>query len=235
MTISITELILRLGTSVLLGGAIGYERELREKPAGLRTHFLVSLASATFMLVSAQFPFPQHYVGISASDGAGFLRADVGRIASNVVVGIGFLGGGAILRSGLRVEGLTTAASLWLVAAVGLASGAGLFVLAIVSAATALFALTGLHLLERGFKSALNLHVRLDIVGEFLSLAQLQQALEPIGARVKDVDYARDLAANRSRIHVAVRLPRHDVEETMVKILESLPGVQKVRVRRPTA
>jgi|SRR6516162_9633468 putative Mg2+ transporter-C (MgtC) family protein len=102
MTIGIGELILRLGASVLLGSAIGYEREMRERPAGLRTHLLVSLASATFMLISSQFAFTQQY----ALGGDGLLRADVGRIASNVVVGIGFLGGGAILHSGLRIEGL---------------------------------------------------------------------------------------------------------------------------------
>jgi putative Mg2+ transporter-C (MgtC) family protein len=233
MMITMVELILRLGTSVLLGGAIGYERERHERPAGLRTHLLVSLASATFMLVSAQFPFPQHYDGVSL--GTGLLRADVGRIASNVVVGIGFLGGGAILHSGMRIEGLTTAASLWLVAAVGLASGAGLYVLAAVAAAIALFVLSVLHYLELGYKSVLDLRVRIDTVGEFLSRAQLEQVLGSIGARVKAVDYARDLAANRSRIHVDVRLPRPEVEETMVKILEELPSVQSLRVRRPTA
>jgi putative Mg2+ transporter-C (MgtC) family protein len=231
MSITVIELILRLGASVLLGSAIGYEREMRERPAGLRTHLLVSLASATFMLVSSQFPFPQNY-HVTVADG--FLRADVGRIASNVVVGIGFLGAGAILHSGWRVEGLTTAASLWMVAAVGLASGAGLYVLAIATTAIALFALVGLRFIELGFKSVLYLRVRIDTVGEFLSRGQLQEALATIGARVKDVDYSRDLAANRSRIHVDVRLPRHDVEEAMVKILEDLPSVQSVRVRRPT-
>ena len=231
MSITVVELIMRLGASVLLGSVIGYERELRERPAGLRTHLLVSLASATFMLVSSQFPFPQNYHVTVAE---GFLRADIGRIASNVVVGIGFLGGGAILRSGFRVEGLTTAASLWLVAAVGMASGAGLYVLAFATTVTALFGLVGLHFVEIGFKSALNLRVRIDSVGEFLSRSQLQEALAPLGASVKDVDYARDLALNRSRIHVDIRLPRHDLEEGMVKIFERLPGVQSVRVRRPT-
>jgi putative Mg2+ transporter-C (MgtC) family protein len=230
MSITVVELIMRLVASVVLGSAIGYEREMRERPAGLRTHLLVSLASATFMLVSSQFPFPQNY-HVTVADG--FLRADVGRIASNVVVGIGFLGGGAILHSGLRVEGLTTAASLWMVAAVGLASGAGLYVLAFTTAAIALFGLVGLRFLEFSSKNVLNLQVRIDTVGEFLSRAQLQDALITIGARVKDVDYARDLAANRSRIHVDIRLPRHDVEEAMVKIIEGLPSVQKLRVRRP--
>jgi putative Mg2+ transporter-C (MgtC) family protein len=231
MSISIVELVLRLGASVLLGSAIGYEREVRERPAGLRTHLLVALASATFMLVSAQFPFPQNYHVTVAE---GFLRADVGRIASNVVVGIGFLGAGAILHSGFRIEGLTTAASLWMAAAVGLASGAGLYTLAVAATAVALFALIGLRVAELRFKNVLNLRVRIDTVGEFLSRAQLQQALTEIGAIVKDGDYARNLAANRSSIQVDVRLPRHDVEEAMVKILEHLPSVQRVRVRRPT-
>src|SRR5262249_15163398 len=160
MPITITELIMRLGVSVLLGSAIGYEREVRERPAGLRTHLLVSLASATFMLVSSQFPFFQNYVGLG--DAAGFLRGDVGPVASNVVVGIGFLGGGAILHAGLRIEGLTTAASLWLVAAVGLASGAGLYVLALAAAVIALFALSGLRFVEGNLKKVLDLRVRID-------------------------------------------------------------------------
>ncbi len=227
MSITYGELIIRLAVSAVLGSMIGYERERRERPAGLRTHFLVSLASATFMLVSSQFPFPQHYQTVVSE---GFLRADVGRIASNVVVGIGFLGGGAILHAGLRVEGLTTAASLWMVAALGLASGAGLYGLAVTSAVIALAALVGLHYLERAFKSVLHLRVRIDAAGEFLSRAQLQQVLAPVGATVQDVDYARDRAANRSRMNVDVRLPRHELEEAMVKILEELPNVQRVRV-----
>ncbi len=230
MSITYGELFLRLAVAAVLGSIIGYERERRERPAGLRTHFLVSLASATFMLVSSQFPFPQHYQVTVAE---GFLRADVGRIASNVVVGIGFLGGGAILHAGLRVEGLTTAASLWMVAAVGLASGAGLYGLAAGAAGLAFGALVGLRYLEISYKSVLHLRVRIDSVGELLSRAKLQEALAPIGATVQDVDYARDCAANRSRTHVDVRLPRHELEERMVMILEELPGVQRVRVRRP--
>jgi putative Mg2+ transporter-C (MgtC) family protein len=230
MSITVVELILRLGAAVVLGSAIGFEREVRARPAGLRTHLLVSLASATFMLVSSQFPFPQNY---DVNVASGLLRADVGRIASNVVVGIGFLGGGAILHSGLRVEGLTTAASLWLVAAVGLASGAGLYALALATSLIALLALVGLRFLEAGFKSVLNLRIHIEMAGEFLSRARLQDALSAIGARVKDVDYSRDLVNNRSSIDVDIRLPRHDVEETMVKILEQLPSVQSVRVRRP--
>jgi putative Mg2+ transporter-C (MgtC) family protein len=226
MPISFLELFLRLGISVLLGGAIGYEREMRDQPAGLRTHLLVSLASATFMVVSTQFVFFQHYID------NGVIRADTGRIASNVVVGIGFLGGGAILHSGLRIKGLTTAASLWLVAAVGLAAGAGMFLLAILATVISLFALVVLRIVERSFKDVLHLRVRIDTEGEFLTRARVQEALRPISARVTDVDYARDRIRNRSRIFIDIRLPTHDLEEPMVQILEHLPSVQNLRVRR---
>ena len=219
MPITLLELLLRLGASVLLGGAIGFEREMREQPAGLRTHLLVSLASATFMLVSSQFAFYEHYVN------DGVIRVDMGRIASNVVVGIGFLGGGAILHSGLRIKGLTTAASLWLVAAVGLASGAGMFFLAVATTAISLFALVVLRIVERNFKSICHVRARVDTEGACLTRSQIQETLSPIGARVTDMDYATNLARNRSRVLVDIRLPSHELEEALVKSLEGLPAV----------
>src|SRR2546428_13898337 len=122
MAITPFEMLLRMGISVVLGAAVGYERERTEHPAGLRTHLLVSLAAATFMLVSTQFVYFQHY---TKED---LVAVDTSRIAASVVTGVGFLGAGAILRTGLSIQGLTTAASLWLVAAVGLAAGGGRFV-----------------------------------------------------------------------------------------------------------
>lgn len=135
-------LIVRLAVAVLLGGLLGLERELRGHAAGLRTHLLVSLGSCLFTLVS-----------ISAGqtlDSAepSFVRADVTRIASQIVVGIGFLGGGAILRHGTSVHGLTTAANLWLTASVGLAAGFGFFLGAAVTVGFALLVLVGLRPVE---------------------------------------------------------------------------------------
>ncbi|NLN06375.1 MAG: MgtC/SapB family protein, partial [Firmicutes bacterium] len=103
------ELILRLFVSVLLGGLVGLERERHNRPAGLRTHILVCLGSALIMIVS--------FAGFSGTFG---FSGDPARIAAQVVSGIGFLGAGTILRQGGFVRGLTTAASLWVVAAVGL-------------------------------------------------------------------------------------------------------------------
>ena len=126
------ELTVRLVVALLLGGVIGWEREVARMPAGFRTHALVSLGSATFTVISAY-----------AFTGPG---SDPTRIAAQVVSGIGFLGGGAILHYGGTVRGLTTAASLWSVAAVGMAAGAGLYV---VAALGSVLVIIGLEVFQR--------------------------------------------------------------------------------------
>jgi len=113
--------LLRLVVAAGLGAAVGVEREVREREAGIRTHLLVSLGSALFTIVSA-YGFHEFL-----SSGAPVVRADPTRIAAQIVTGIGFLGAGAIIREGISVRGLTTAASLWVVAAVGMAAGAGYY------------------------------------------------------------------------------------------------------------
>src|SRR5206468_4649217 len=120
-TLSDFHVLLRLGVAALLGGAIGVERELRDREAGIRTHLLVSLGSALFTIISA-YGFHEFL-----ATGASVVRADPTRIAAQIVTGIGFLGAGAIIRQGLSVRGLTTAATLWVVAAIGLAAGAGYY------------------------------------------------------------------------------------------------------------
>src|SRR4051794_28248004 len=131
----------RLGTAALLGGAIGLERELRDREAGLRTHLLVSVGSALFTIVSA-YGFTEFLV-----NGGAVVRADPTRIAAQVVSGIGFLGAGAIIRQGFSIRGLTTAATLWVVAAIGMASGAGYFSAAGITTVLVLFSLWPLRIL----------------------------------------------------------------------------------------
>jgi len=123
-----TVIVLRLTLAVVLGAAIGYERELRGKDAGLRTHMLVSLGAAIFVLVPV------------TSD---METADVSRVMQGVIAGIGFLGAGAILKQekGLEVKGLTTAASIWVAAAVGISAGYGREATAVASTLVALFVL----------------------------------------------------------------------------------------------
>jgi putative Mg2+ transporter-C (MgtC) family protein len=123
-----TRIVLRLTMAVMLGAAIGYERELRGKAAGLRTHMLVSLGAAIFILVPLQ---------------SGMSVADTSRVLQGIIAGIGFLGAGAIIKFNdhAMVKGLTTAASIWVAAAIGIAAGMGREATAVVSTLAVLFIL----------------------------------------------------------------------------------------------
>ena len=131
--------IVRLTIAALLGGIVGLERQQRHKSAGLRTHILVSLGSCLIMLISYKL-----YAGVQ-----GLTNADPARLAAQVVSGIGFLGAGTIMKEGLTIKGLTTAASLWVVAGVGLAVGAGYYVGAVTTTVMSVLALTYLPRFER--------------------------------------------------------------------------------------
>lgn len=137
------ELLVRLVLALVLGALVGWERELQQMPAGFRTHALVSLGSGVFTVISG-------YAFSGAS-------ADPTRIAAQIVSGIGFLGGGAILRHGGSVRGLTTAASLWAVAAIGMAAGAGLFIVAVGGTLLVIVTLELFQRLERFLKRRLDL------------------------------------------------------------------------------
>ncbi len=128
------EIFLRILLATALGGVVGLERERSHKSAGLRTNALVAMGAALLTVISLSF------------GGAG---SDPSRIISNIIVGIGFIGGGAIIREGHKVSGVTTAATLWVVAAIGIAVGMGFYREALFSAAVVYFILTMLWLIEK--------------------------------------------------------------------------------------
>jgi putative Mg2+ transporter-C (MgtC) family protein len=134
---SSADLLLRLLLAAALGAAVGVEREFRQKPAGLRTNMLIALGSALFTMVSIQ---------IAQSGGT------PDRVAAQIVTGIGFLGGGAILRSGKSVHGMTTAATIWVNAAVGMAAGAGYRAMAVATTVITLIVLAVLPPIESYFE-----------------------------------------------------------------------------------
>ena len=135
------ELAGRIFFALLLGGLIGFEREATDQHAGLRTHISVALGAALFGIVSA---YGFEYFGDLPRDQSSY-QVDVTRVASTVVTGVGFLGGGAILKHGATVRGLTTAASLWVTAAIGLAASLGLYLLSAVTTFALLVSLVGLR------------------------------------------------------------------------------------------
>lgn len=139
--LSIAEIIVRLAAATLIGGVLGLNREIRGKPAGLRTHSLVALGCALVTLTG---------ISLASHDGE-FDSASVSRVIQGVVAGIGFLGGGTILKSdsGENISGLTTAASLWVVACLGIACGVGLWGTALIAVALALVVLVAGEAMER--------------------------------------------------------------------------------------
>jgi putative Mg2+ transporter-C (MgtC) family protein len=223
-TLNWDESLLRLALAALLGGLIGFERELREREAGLRTHLLVSLGSALFTIVGAY--------GFHAflDSGANVVRADPTRIAAQIVTGIGFLGAGAIIRQGLSVRGLTTAATLWVVAAVGLASGAGYYSAAVMSTAIVLLALWPLRIL------AYRILVRFrPDDGRRLLVAlpagqppgEVIDEVEKTGARIASLEVSQE--GDHRRLEFDVVLPRDTPAARIVAQIADLEHVAEVR------
>jgi putative Mg2+ transporter-C (MgtC) family protein len=211
--------LLRLAVAAALGGAIGMERELRERGAGLRTHLVVCVGAALFTLVSA-YGFEDFFLATGT-------RIDPTRIAAQIVSGIGFLGAGAIIRQGLSVRGLTTAATLWLVAAIGMAAGAGYYDAAVIATAGALLTLGPLRIvayrLTRRFRAETErLLVELPAGG---SPAPVIEAVERYG-RVLSLDVAQE----GDRREIAMEIALHDgTSPRVVAAVADLDGVLEVR------
>jgi putative Mg2+ transporter-C (MgtC) family protein len=215
-TIGWPEVLLRLFVAAALGAAIGVERELREREAGLRTHLLVCVGSALFTLVSA-YGFRNFGV-----------RVDPTRIAAQIVTGIGFLGAGAIIRQGLSVRGLTTAATLWLVAAIGMAVGAGYWEGALIATIGAVLTLGPLRVIAYRmlvrFRPVLDrLLVEIPAGG---SPVPIIEAIEQQGGRVVSLDVAQE--GDRRSVAVDVELAIGSAPAVVAGVAE-IDGVLEVR------
>lgn len=184
------EVFLRLTLSCVLGGVIGYERQSRRKSAGLRTNMLVCLGSCLVMLLSTAI-----YQGVE-----GRTNADPARLAAQVVSGIGFLGAGAIMKEGLTVTGLTTAACLWVVAGVGLATGGGYYTAALLA--------TGLVFVTLGALSRIDEwvlhdnHILLTVFTRDLpgQLVHINECLEDLNLTVHTVKTVRSEVSDRALV-----------------------------------
>lgn len=189
------DLLLRLGVASLLGGLVGLERDLHGRAAGLRTHLLVSLGSATFMVLSEL---------VARSGAGGAFVSDPGRIAAQIVTGIGFLGAGVILKEGINVRGLTTAACLWMVAGVGMAAGSGHYYLAVITTVIALVSLVGLKAFERIYPKDYyrTLLVRTPVDVEARRVIDLVKQQD---VTIISCDIERDYAAAVSEVRLGLR------------------------------
>jgi putative Mg2+ transporter-C (MgtC) family protein len=219
------EVIARLGLAALLGGAIGFERERLSWAAGLRTHMLVSVGACLFMIVSAY--------GFMEVLGHEHISLDPSRVAAQVVSGIGFLGAGSILLRGDIVRGLTTAASLWTVAAIGLAVGGGLYVAALAATAIVLFILAGIKPLERRyFSSRQRREIFVAAERGRVTLPVLQRELGAVTGRIRSfVVQHNEEAADMDDVLIAFsRMPNEEFER-MLERFQHIPGVLKLEVK----
>jgi putative Mg2+ transporter-C (MgtC) family protein len=209
------EALLRLALAAALGAAVGLERELREREAGLRTHLLVALGSALFTIAGAY--------------GFHTLRTDPTRVAAQIVTGIGFLGAGAIIRQGFLVRGLTTAATLWVVAAIGLAVGAGYYSGAVIATAVVLFSLWPLRIaayrvLVRFRPEDARLLVELPLG---TSPGTVLDEVERAGVRIESVAVSQE--GERRQLALDVRVPSEVNPARVVARVADVQNVAEVR------
>ncbi len=213
------EMVGRLALAGVLGGLIGLERETHGQSAGLRTHMVVALGACLIMLVSF------HVNSLNPE------RADPGRIAAQVVTGIGFLGAGAILRFGMSVKGLTTAACLWTAAGIGLAAGCGYWKAAGV---TTVFTLLTVFLLDRIEKTVLHgrsfrrivIHAK-DAAG---LVGRVEEILEGLGLGIKEVDIQRDLVEKKLQITVLATCEEKADVDALSRGIGDIGEVEKVEI-----
>jgi putative Mg2+ transporter-C (MgtC) family protein len=221
------DLILRITVAAALGSTIGLERDLHGRHVGLRTHLLVATAAATFMVLSAHFVFFQGY----APDQK-FVEVDASRIAASIVSAVGFLAGGAILRTGATVQGLTTAAGLWLVTAIGMCAGSGMYVEAVYVDFLGIVALTVLRRFED--KDVIRRQVSLELAGDPPAPSDLLSALAARHVLVSDFEYERRIEDKRATLTFDVRLPRGITLPRFIEDLERERNVVHVRVQSTT-
>jgi putative Mg2+ transporter-C (MgtC) family protein len=229
LTISYGEVAIRLLVTAVLCGVIGFERETRDQSAGFRTHILLGLGAALFTLVSA-YGFTAFTEAALQSGGRG-IQFDPTRIAAQIVTGIGFLGAGAIIRQGMDVRGLTTAASLWAAAAIGMAVGAGYYFGA---AATTIIVIAALYLLREVRNRLLpRLRTEFGVLNVAFSdmgseINEVVGTLDRHSVQVRSLDV--EIEGGRATYTIQLRVPpRRSMQEALQEI-SALSGVQRVSV-----
>ena len=220
--ITASEMVIRLCLGFAAGAIIGFERSTKRQVAGLRTHILISTGATLLMLLSIYLP--QQY--------AGSRTGDPGRIAAQVVSGIGFLGAGAIIRLGNNIRGLTTAASLWFVAAVGLAVGGGMFVVAGIAELLGLIALAVLGFMEKKIFPAER--YKLLEISYKDNLPTTKDALDIIksaGIQVQSIDVNQSAKDKGTKLRLLVRIPDTADIASIARSIKASGNVGKVEIK----
>lgn len=215
--------VVSLLAASILGAVIGLEREIHGRPAGFRTHLLVSLGSCLFVLVSIDF---HRRFGISTGNVP--VGVDPGRVAAQVVTGIGFLGAGAIIREGASVRGLTTAACLWVVAAIGVACGVRMYGTAVVVAAISVASLLVLKKVEGFLTKDIYFSLQIRAVDREGVLDQLRNRLERCDISIIGFSLTKDKVAGETTYSFQVRHSGKELPCSVVEALEGIDGIRRI-------
>jgi len=215
----LSQIAVRLVVATVLGAVVGIDRERLERAAGLRTHAMVGLGAALFMVLSA--------FGFHDILGTPNLTLDPSRIAAQIVSGIGFLGAGLIIVRREEVRGLTTAASIWVVAAVGAAAGAGMYLIAVTTAGLALLVLAGLRPVENRFFHHHHSHeLSLLLERGVGSLSAIESAVESAGHRLERVIVVPGDAGAADHVDIILA---PTAERDLASLMDHLGRLQGVR------
>lgn len=215
------QIFLRLLLSMLLGGAVGWERESRRQPAGLRTHILICLGSTLLMITSIFIP--QTFQN--------FQNGDPSRIAAQVVSGIGFLGAGAIFRLGTNVKGLTTAATIWVVAAIGLTVGAGVYAGALIGTLFILFVLTTLSKIEKKYFPVIHFKTfQLHFGSTKIETEPVFAILEKYRIKTHSINIQQSKDKKKTRMKLIISLPERTELKRLYKDLNGIDNITQIRL-----
>lgn len=214
------DVLLKLCTALVLGGVIGYEREYKGMPAGLRTHILVCIGSSLVQIMS--FNLSLKYKGMFGVEPL--------RLGAQVISGIGFLGAGAILKEGTNIKGLTTAASLWVVACIGLAVGSGLYLEAVFSTALILISLTLLKKIEEHIAKIKSKMV-LQIIGNNRPglLGNIGEVFGRLGIQILNVKM-NYISEETVTMNFILKPQQKDIgREAIIQEMEAIEGIENVK------
>jgi putative Mg2+ transporter-C (MgtC) family protein len=223
MGISQYEMILRLLLGAVIGGIIGYERQVHGRPAGFRTHILVCVACVLLMNASGYY----HSLGVSEP---AYLRADPGRIAAGAITGVGFIGAGVVLRTGFSIQGLTTAATIWMVSAIGLAVGEGLYLAGIVTTGITMFSLVVLRRIESRMPKLYS-RVLTIVTGDNVEEDDIIAVLTKHDVHISNVDYEQCSISETTTYNYAVSFYNKKLIKSILGELSSLADVKRVCVK----
>jgi len=220
------EIIFRLILASVLGGAVGLEREVHGRPAGVRTYLLLSLGSALIMVVS-EYLFHKYRGGVVGVN----LQVDPGRIAAQAITGIGFLGAGVIIRYKDTIRGLTTAACVWVVCAVGLTIGAGFYLYGVAVSAITVMALVGLKPLERKLRR--DWYQEMTVVATELpgQLERVQEIIDRHGLKVVNSGLSKDLENKEMTMTFLLRQRIVQPQRQALEEVFALEGVKRVDLK----